>query len=69
MTDDANPIGPADLNEMVVAEFLSQLRSYRDASYLCRAYLQFGPESMSVVDIRNLCAAINKARDRRNRRK
>lgn len=58
-------ITPATLTEQIVREALARARSYRDLHYLCRAYLQFGPEAMDAVDLQRLCDAINKLTARR----
>lgn len=53
-------VTPDMLTEQIVRETLSRNRGYRDAEYLCRAYLQFGSDAMSPNDLRRLCSVINK---------
>lgn len=48
------------LTEDLVRHALVKLRSNRPIAYLCRAYLQFGPEAMSAADLDKLCDHLNR---------
>ncbi len=61
----SDPVTAATLTNDLVAGVLSRNRSNRTVEYLCRAYLQFGPESMSSADLQRLCDAINKLNGKR----
>lgn len=53
-----------DLTVDNVTALLRSLRNNRTVEYLCRGYLQFGPEAMSKADLaklRDLVAARAKA--------
>lgn len=51
---------PATLTDAWVRDILQRNRRYRDLEYLCRAYLQFGRESLTNEQLLRLCEAINK---------
>lgn len=55
------------LTDDLVRGVLKRNRSWRDVEYLCRAYLQFGPEAMDAADRQRLCDAINKLNARKDR--
>jgi hypothetical protein len=59
----SRPLTSTDLTDDVVRSTFVELNDrYRDAQYLCRAYLQFGPETMSAYDLARLCLCVEKAR-------
>jgi hypothetical protein len=53
-------VKPADLTAAIVRAAFPRLKRYRDASYLCRAYLQFGPEAMADEHLEQLCQCIDR---------
>lgn len=53
------PVTAEELTDEMVRDALSRLRGNRQLEYLCRAWLQFGKESMSADDVTKLAAAIN----------
>ncbi len=55
------------LTEDLVRGVLKRNRSRRDVEYLCRAYLQFGPDAMDATQLQRLCDAINKLNACRDR--
>lgn len=52
------PATSSTLTDQAVHDVLRQTRS-RAVQYLCRAYLQFGSENMSVKDMERLCTAVS----------
>lgn len=51
-------VNPNTLTEPLVRDLLRSTRS-RTVEYLCRAYLQFGGETMSDKHLESLCDAVN----------
>lgn len=48
----------SQLTDAAVQTVLKRTRD-RKVQYLCRAYLQFGPEAMSAADLSKLTAIVN----------
>lgn len=61
---DSGDVAIETLTEDVVRGALVRNHSNRIVEYLCRTYLQFGPEAMSAHDLQRLCDVINKPRTR-----